>query len=52
MRAAKMKERPAFQLMCQTDVQNIYHKPPERKARDDMFLALFYLQNKEEAICR
>lgn len=25
MRAAKMKERPTFQLMCQTDVQNIYH---------------------------
>ena len=25
MRAAKMKERPSFQLMCQTDVQNIYH---------------------------
>lgn len=25
MRAAKMKERPAFQLMCQTDVQSIYH---------------------------
>lgn len=25
MRAAKMKERPTFQLMCQTDVQSIYH---------------------------
>lgn len=25
MRAAKMKERPSFQLMCQTDVQSIYH---------------------------
>ena len=25
MRAAKMKERPSFQLMCQTDIQNIYH---------------------------
>ena len=25
MRAAKMKERPSFQLMCQTDLQNIYH---------------------------
>ena len=25
MRAAKMKEGPTFQLMCQTDVQSIYH---------------------------
>lgn len=25
MRAAKMKERPSFQLMVQTDVQSIYH---------------------------
>ena len=25
MRAAKMTERPSFQLMVQTDVQNIYH---------------------------
>ena len=25
VRAAKMKERPAFQLMCQTDIQTIYH---------------------------
>ena len=25
MRAAKMKERPSFQLMCQGDVQSIYH---------------------------
>lgn len=25
MRAAKMKERPSFQLMCLTDVQSIYH---------------------------
>lgn len=25
MRAAKMKERPTFQLMCQTDVQSVYH---------------------------
>ncbi len=25
MRAAKMKERPTFRLMCQTDVQSIYH---------------------------
>ena len=25
MRAAKMTERPSFQLMVQTDVQSIYH---------------------------
>lgn len=25
MRAVKMKERPSFQLMVQTDVQSIYH---------------------------
>nr|DAJ90175.1 MAG TPA: hypothetical protein [Caudoviricetes sp.] len=27
-------------------------KPSEREARSEMFLALFYLQNKEETVCR
>ena len=35
MRAAKMKERPTFQLMCQTDVQSIYHMQMPRWLSSD-----------------
>ena len=35
MRAAKMKERPSFQLMVQTDVQSIYHMQKANTHKDN-----------------
>ena len=66
MRAAKMKERPTFQLMCQTDVQSIYHMQMPRwlfsdprycemsmdaKVTYTFLLNRFQLSRKELRIC-
>ena len=40
MRAAKMKERPSFQLMVQTDVQSIYHMQMPRWLFSDIAVRL------------